>query len=72
MSVASLPPHSLGTYQDYMYIMPALYIINLIKFVKIKLCKYESFFSGSQHGVVKEYGICNQKLDQVFCVKFLT
>lgn len=44
--MASLPSHSLGTYYDYMYIMPALHIINLIKFVKIKLCKYESFFLG--------------------------
>lgn len=40
VSVASLPPGSLGIYHYYMYIMLALYIINLIKFVKMKLFKY--------------------------------
>lgn len=44
VSVPSLPLCNVGTYHNYMYIMLALYIINLIKFVKIKLCKYESFF----------------------------
>lgn len=43
VSVVS-PPSSLGTYHYYISIMLALYIINLIKFVKMKLFKYESFF----------------------------
>lgn len=43
----SLLPGSLGTYHDYMYTTLAIYITNLIKFVKMKLCKFDSFFRES-------------------------